>query len=84
MSITGWSLVLGAAGVAGFFGRKKWLKKRRQSQLDVVKRKKLAEEAELDRIACRDLGDSLMSSSPGGVRKESSGKPSAGAGGSSG
>jgi hypothetical protein len=65
MSLTGWVLVLGAAGTVGFFGRKKWMKKKAQSKQDQVRKKLLADQAELDRIACLDLGKSLMSSAPG-------------------
>jgi len=84
MSLTGWTVALAAVGMAGFFGRKRWLKKSHQAKLDVAKRKKQADQAELDRIACRELGQSLMSSAPGGGRKESAGASGAGGGGSSG
>jgi len=66
MSLTGWVLVLGAAGTVGFFGRKKWMKRKEQSKKDQVRKKHQADQAELDRIACHDLGKSLMSTAPGG------------------
>jgi hypothetical protein len=81
MSLTGWTVILGAAGVAGFFGRRQWIKKQHQAELDRAKKKRLAEQAELDRIACLDLGKSLMSTAPG-TREEprsgSGGAPSSG------
>lgn len=80
MSLTGWTLVLAATGTAGFFVRKKWIKRRHLAKLDELKRKRRADEAELDRIACEDLGQSLISSSPGSNPRDAAGK--AGAGGS--
>jgi hypothetical protein len=77
MGLTAWTIILAGAGLAGFFGRKWWLRRQEQKKLDAAKRKRLAEEAELDRIACEDLGQSLMSSSPGEGRRDAESKPTA-------
>lgn len=74
MNLTLWSLVLAAAGAILFFGRRKWLKKVETKKLDQVKRKKKAEEDEADRLACLDLGKSLMSSVPSS-RPEGASRP---------
>jgi hypothetical protein len=77
MGLTAWTIVLAGVGLAGFFGRKWWLRRKEQAKIDAAKRKRRQEEAELDRIACEDLGQSLMSSTPGNGRRDAEGKSTA-------
>jgi hypothetical protein len=65
MSVTGVSLVLAGVGAIAFFGRRRFLKKREQAKRDGARRVALAQQAEADRLACLDLGKSLMASAPG-------------------
>jgi hypothetical protein len=78
MNLSLWILVLGAVGASYYFGRRKWQKKSVSNQRDKAKRKKAAEEAEIDRLACLDLGKSLMSSVPGSRAEAGSTSPDAG------
>ena len=64
MNLTLWIFALAAVGAIFFFGRRKWRKKVETAQVDRVKRKQAAEDAELDRRACLDLGKSLMANVP--------------------
>lgn len=77
MNLTLWILVLAGGGAILFFGRRRWQKKSQTAQFDRVKRVKAAEEAELDRLACLDLGKSLSAKVPSG-RNETAAKASGG------
>lgn len=64
MNFTLWTVALAGLGAILFFGRRRWEKKRLTAQNDQMKRKLAAEQAEIDRLACLDLGKSLMSNNP--------------------
>lgn len=66
MNFTLWALALAGLGAILFFGRRRWEKKKMAKQNDQMKKKFDAEQAEIDRLACLDLGKSLMSSTPSG------------------
>lgn len=68
MNFTLWVLGLAGLGAILFFGRRRWEKTRDSKQNDQMKKKLDAEQAEIDRLACLDLGKSLMSSVPSSGR----------------
>lgn len=64
MNFTLWTVALVGLGAILFFGRRRWERKRLTAESDRSRSKLAAEQAEIDRQACLDLGRSLMSNMP--------------------
>jgi hypothetical protein len=74
MNFTLWALGLAAVAAIVFFGRRKLQRSAEAKSRDRARKKSAAEEAELDRQACLDLGKSLMATLPAS-RPEGEAKP---------